>query len=591
MKHIDKKPHNFERVYLNHESGHDDQMVYGMRLDIFMDELVLNYTYINPDYAENTYPHQLKSINISSGAEKILEDTKLQDDSGYGDMFHVVRSLNDSDSYIVSRVSARDNLIMYSESFKAEVSLADHAMKFIDSDSGSDVTAFILRKGFMSNLSLIEGSLLDTKDELIIMKKDAAKAEDFYQICRTTKHTEMVSVSCGEKYIYLLELHNFDRGVEMDDRYSIYTIDKDSGKRIGRADLALYNGKQNQVLDADSNMALEYFSDNLSAEYGTSYYNEGIYQPNDYHDKGKLVSVGSRTSCNSAMPCSQFTSGVDIESILEKEELYIDVLGIDSIGGTKLAISYITYGGGYADECDKTDLKLGDPYYNIDIMDISFSSEEAARDSLDLNKFHEHYSHECDLERKWEIDYPMSFSGKLVTCTDQYIAVPLVLKPIDFERTVHFKSVIALYNKQTHEYVSYIRLGRDYHLNDTSEINHPRPPVDCGNNNVDTIKTKMNVFILDIDSDCSQIAVSYIMKYPSGKPNDDSNAKDIIKDNNEEGNNEEGNNKSEFVIYTEVFKDNKHTKSCHEDEILYCEKSSLRSWHVGIEKKDLDVPT
>ncbi len=593
MQHVDIRPNDFERIFLRHEIGHEDKMIFGMRIDIFMHELVLNHTFPNDDgYDGEEYPHQLLTIDIENNKEKIITDNNLTGDSKYGDRFHILHGYRHKKvfdkHFFVTRAARTNNVTVYDEQFNDEFGFAKNSIAFIDSDANKNVVAFISRKSdhpIVVPEKPVDSSVMDMDtfvgitaiDELYVMNQYDADIQNFYKLCRTTERTDMVSVACGDDFVYLLEHHKFDRGEIHDDFYSIYTIEPNTGKRVGRADLALFSGKTSVVKDDESNTSYEYFEDNLTGGYGKSYYgDDSKYQPHDYHNKKNIVKVGSRTSCNTAMPCSQFLEGKAIIERLEREELFITVLGIDSIGGTKLAVSYITYGGGYLNDCDTNTHALGKPFYNIDIIDMSHRVEEFAYDTLDLAAFNRDYHNECEGVLHWEIDFPFATSGKLVTCTENYIAVPLMLKPIDFDNTPHVESVIALFDRTTNEYISYIKLGKDYHVEHSTEVLHPNPPIVCTDDDEDeeeTIHIKMDVIILDIDSDCSQIAVSYVMRYTEGASiayNENSPIQP-----------------GEFQIYTEVFKDLKSDSVCQKRIVPFCEKAENRDWKVGTNRDNV----
>jgi hypothetical protein len=413
-------------------------------------------------------------------------------------------------------------------------------------------------------------------DELYIVNQYQIDHKEFHKVCRTHELSEMLSVACGSDYVYLLEEHLFDQNKLSDDVYSIYAIDPKTGIRIGRADIALFTGNTyEKKMDSTKNYAMQYFPGELSGEYGIMHYAPGsLYAPHDYHQKGVLVEVGERTSCNALMPCSQFLPGPAAPAAkIVREELYMEILGIDSVGGHDLAISYITFGDGLPDKCGVIKNELGQKYYNIDIMHMSSNETEFAYDSLDLFAFGRDYSHSCVEKFQWEIDIPYSKAGKLVTYTNKYIAVPLLLRPIDFDKTPHVESVIALFDRETHAYHSYIKLGKDYHRDDTHEVVHPNQPVHCGEETekppLKMLDIKMDVVIIDIDSDCDQIAVTYSMRF--NKEHMGGQIATYFPPPSDT-----------YQIYTEVFRDEDHLMNCDAINVPVCDKPAGRGWKVGI---------
>ena len=82
----------------------------------------------------------------------------------------------------------------------------------------------------------------------------------------------------------------------------------------------------------------------------------------------------------------------------------------------------------------------------------------------------------------------------------------------------------------------------------------------------------MDTVILDIDSDCAQIAVSYRMKF-----------KDYAQIPQPSPAIEGGENRiTEEQIYVEVFKDATHAGECDRRSDLICERVDNRSWKVGL---------
>jgi len=613
MEHIKIKPNGFKRIYLRHETGIAGDMIWGMRIDIYRHELVLNHTYFYDDEYEGlkSYPHELMAIDVATGKETIHKDNVLIADAQYGDRFHILHGYHNQkvfDKHIfVTRLGENNNICVYDGDLKEEFGMCEKSIEFVDSDASKNTVAFISKKevilepgGELEHIVEIDPftqlpkikkhdlKALGFLDELYIINQHEIDDKKFHKLCRTHELSEMLSVAVGSDYVYLLEEHLFDQDKHMDDLYSIYAIDPKTGMRIGRADLALFSGKTyTEAHDInDDKKAWQYFPGNQTGGYGVMLYQGGsIYAPHNYHQVSEYVSVGARTSCNGTMPCSQYLPGPAIETVVVREELCMEVLNIDSVGGHELAISYITCGSGDKDACGVVHNELGDKFYHIDIMHMSSKDEEFAYDSLDLMAFGEDYSHSCTDRFQWEIDIPYSREGKLVTYTEQYIVVPLVLKPIDFDKTPHLESVIVLYERESHAYHSFIKLGGDYHRDDTHEVVHPNQPPNCDPDVVapplTKIDIKMDVVIIDIDSDCDQIAVTYGMRFNQDyldiKHKVAHELAKIVVDFPPKSNS--------YQIYTEVFRDEDHEFNCDAIELPVCERAGLRNWSTGIQNQ------
>ena len=169
MEHIEVKPNGFERVYLRHETGVAGDMIYGMRIDIYRDELVLNSTYFyDAEYdGLDTYPHELLFIDTKNRKETIRKDNSLKNDSEYGDRFHILHGYKNQkvlDKHIfATRLSENNNICSYNKDFKEEFGMCSNSIAFVDSDASKNIVAFISKK----EVILEPGAEVEKYEELV----------------------------------------------------------------------------------------------------------------------------------------------------------------------------------------------------------------------------------------------------------------------------------------------------------------------------------------------------------------------------------------------------------------------------------------
>ncbi|MCK5848002.1 MAG: hypothetical protein KAH01_02245, partial [Caldisericia bacterium] len=439
----------------------------------------------------------------------------------------------------------------------------DETIAYIDSASSRNSAAFISRKKYQYHSSE------NISDELTLINQYDIENEKYLNICQTHEASEMISVGISDTKVYLLEILHGDEERCTKDIFSVYTIDQETGKKIGRADIVMRTG---EYLEPEGNglfyIANEYFPGNLEAGYGIMYYNEeSLYKPHGYHDLGVQKKMKIMTSCNNLMPCSQYIESGAFREEIEQDEVLIHIIGIDWISNNKIAFTYTTY-----EERPEWRIEIGEYFdhqgliYHIDIIDLSAGPIANAFDTLNFRELELDIRTKCHSKHEWIVSRPHSLNGKRLTCTDKYIAVPVELSPVSFEKEIHKESVIALFDRTTLEYVSFIELGKDLNKDESISIVRPDDITICNDSEPIYIDLKMNAEIIDITSDCSQIAVSYIMSY--GHEN-----------NTDEDQVDEG---AHSFMYIEVFEDTMETKECHKVRIPVCDRAKSRDWKVGI---------
>ena len=589
MINIVPKLNNFNRIYLRNKAQTQLSEQEGNRVNVYKNELLLNVLKFDEhNQPINTEIPHLISIDIVSSQETMLEDKKLDGhNNGYGEMFQVVHGYHyekeQTKNYVVSRQNASEGaLVVYDSDYNQMFGFDGGAISFVDSDASRNFMAFI------ANKEVTERHSTGKIEELLVLNQKDFNIQSYHPLCKLHDKTEMLFVTCSDELVYLIEYRKFTYTENKDDTYSIYTIDPITGVRIGRGDLHLfaYDSIESKV-DKKYYMANLFFEGNLTPEYGQMLYSGGdLYAPHGYHQVPIKVKVIEHTSCNSLMPCSQWLKYQGFkEEVLKPDEVEIMLLGIDSVGDKDVAISYLTVNeDNVVPDCGNEDIiddniwHLELPYsYHVDIINMGEGPQTSAFDSLDFKAFIRDFRAGCHVKTNWILSQPFAENGKRMTCTDKYIAIPMVLEPINFEVHPYFESTIVLFDKQTYAYVSYIELGKDYHINDSKDIIHPNPPIDCTKDIQEEnqlLKIRMDIIILDIDSDCSQIAVSYRMKFkdydqvPKASPITELGNPSI----------------PEEQIYVEVFKDVTHAGECDRRSDLICERASKREWSVGTKK-------
>ena len=135
------------------------------------------------------------------------------------------------------------------------------------------------------------------------------------------------------------------------------------------------------------------------------------------------------------------------EEVIKPDEVEMMILGIDSVGDKDLAISYITVNeDSIVPECGNKDIidenrwHIDMPYnYHIDIINMGEGPRTAAFDSLDFKAFIRDFRSGCHVKVNWVLSSPFAENGKRLTCTDKYIAVPMILEPLNFEEHPYFE--------------------------------------------------------------------------------------------------------------------------------------------------------